>query len=306
MIALSPTDRNWFHFLRKQPDISIVNFWTPTDWNIHNLSQGDYWYFVLKGSEPRKIGGGGRFIEYKFMRASKAWELYGFGNGAASYQEMVDWLNEYISKRALASKPSSDPEIGCVILDNCIFVADHQQKTSLEFGLTFPKEVVKFKTFNHPPLQLTKVATKQINISDDEDDLIPPDEEDARKRIKASIVRRQGQPQFRQSLLTEYEGKCAITGCDVSDALEAAHITPYMGEQTNTVQNGLLLRADIHTLFDLGKIAISPNDFRIILHRDLRDGHYGTFHLKMISVPKNKSSWPSIYALEKHKKDSGL
>lgn len=131
----------------------------------------------------------------------------------------------------------------------------------------------------------------------------PSNEEDARKRTLSSIVRRQGQPQFRQSLLKAYDNKCAVTGCNVTDTLEAAHITPYMGENTNSVQNGLLLRADIHTLFDMKRIKISPNDFKIILHRDLRIGHYGLLHGKQIYVPNNKADWPSKLALEEHNKD---
>ena len=42
-----------------------------------------------------------------------------------------------------------------------------------------------------------------------------------------------------------------MTGCDVVQALDAAHISPYLGDQSNHVTNGVLLRADIHTLFDL-------------------------------------------------------
>ena len=75
--------------------------------------------------------------------------------------------------------------------------------------------------------------------------------EDARKIVTVSIVQRQGQSKFRQELLAAYNSRCAITGCDIEPALEAAHIIPYKGTETNCPQNGLLLRADIHTLFDL-------------------------------------------------------
>lgn len=138
------------------------------------------------------------------------------------------------------------------------------------------------------------------------DEYVPANDKDARDRILASITRRQGQPKFRKELLDAYGGKCAITGCDVVDSLEAAHITPYMGDQTNCIQNGILLRADMHTLFDLGRIAIHPTEFRVILHPSLRGGHYGPLHGKIISVPKQKHLWPSKHALEKQKKDSGL
>ncbi len=309
MIALSPTDRGWFLYLQQRPDLSVVNFWTPTDWNVQNLSNGDYWYFVLKGAEPRKIGGGGRFLEYKLMRASRAWELYGTGNGSASYQEMVERLNKHINKRSQTSRASNDPEIGCVLLDNCAFLPEYEQKTAQDFGLSFPRQIVKFKSFDNPPLILAeqeKIPGVFTDSVDNLEEFNPSNEEDARKKTLASIVRRQGQPRFRQALLAAYENKCAITGCDVTDALEAAHITPYIGEHTNTVQNGLLLRADIHTLFDLGKIAISPTDFRVILQQELRYSHYAALEGKMIAVPKDKTLWPSSKALDIHKKDTGL
>jgi hypothetical protein len=139
-----------------------------------------------------------------------------------------------------------------------------------------------------------------------EEEYIPSDDEDGRKRTLASIVSRRGQPAFRKVIMTAYSGKCAVTGCDAKEALEAAHITPYMGDQTNHVQNGLLLRADIHTLFDLGLIAVSPIDFRIILHSSLRVGYYGYLDGKMISVPSNKECWPSTVALKTHLASSPL
>ena len=100
------------------------------------------------------------------------------------------------------------------------------------------------------------------------------DLEDARHRIYTSIVRRRGQHGFRQSLLVAYDHKCAMTGCDVEDALEAAHISPYRGDYTDTIENGLLLRCDIHTLFDLMLISVDPNTETIYLAPQLRGSHY--------------------------------
>ena len=84
----------------------------------------------------------------------------------------------------------------------------------------------------------------------------PANTKDERDRTLREIVQRRGQPKFRYDLIAAYGGKCAVTGCDVLQALEAAHISPYLGEQSNHVSNGLLLRADIHTLFDLNLFAI--------------------------------------------------
>ena len=83
-----------------------------------------------------------------------------------------------------------------------------------------------------------------------EDDSLfnPNDERDACDKAFAEIIRRRGQPKFRKALLRIYGGRCAITGCSVEAALEAAHVTPYRGERTNVPANGILLRSDIHTL----------------------------------------------------------
>ena len=81
---------------------------------------------------------------------------------------------------------------------------------------------------------------------------------DARERIKTTITQRRGQRGFRDALIAAYGGKCPITGISTLHILEAAHIFPYLGSSTNVTSNGLLLRADIHTLFDCRLLAVHP------------------------------------------------
>lgn len=102
----------------------------------------------------------------------------------------------------------------------------------------------------------------------------PNDKNDGRERVLRDIVRRQGQPKFRASLIAAYEGRCAITHCPTLVVLEAAHVTPYLGTHTNAVSNGLLLRADIHTLWDLGLIAIDPAEMRVAVNSKLQEPGY--------------------------------
>jgi len=103
------------------------------------------------------------------------------------------------------------------------------------------------------------------NQSDDgEDDFIPSDE-DTRQTVERQIKARRGQKKFRDAQLRRFSGMCAVTGCRVVDLLEAAHLTPYRGDEHNNETNGLLLRADIHTLLDLSLIAINPVDRRLLL-----------------------------------------
>jgi predicted restriction endonuclease len=128
----------------------------------------------------------------------------------------------------------------------------------------------------------------------------PTSIEDARKRIRVGIVLRQGQRSFRKALMKAYRGRCAMAGCDCPDALEAAHIHPYRGDETNHVNNGLLLRADLHTLFDLGRITINPQNYNIMVAGALRKTVYGKFHGSKLHLPKDSSLRPNIEVLAKH------
>jgi len=120
--------------------------------------------------------------------------------------------------------------------------------------------------------------------------------EDARRRVLATIVRRQGQPAFRDALMVAYEGRCAITSCDVPAALEAAHIAPYLGPKTNHVQNGLLLRADIHTLFDLNLLTIDAATMSVNLAAGL-EAHYSHLQGQRLRLPPDQFDWPSVEAI---------
>ncbi|RMQ47074.1 hypothetical protein ALQ04_100821 [Pseudomonas cichorii] len=128
----------------------------------------------------------------------------------------------------------------------------------------------------------------------------PTDIIDARKRTLSSIVRRQGQKSFRKKLLKAYEGQCAVTGCSIEALLEAAHIVPYQGADTNVVSNGLLLRADIHTLFDLGLVWVNPDSLLVELADALKQSEYGTLDQKPLSLPSTLSDRPSAKALQSH------
>jgi putative restriction endonuclease len=129
---------------------------------------------------------------------------------------------------------------------------------------------------------------------------------DARERINRSIAIRSGQQAFRSKLLVAYDRKCAVTGCDIEDLLEAAHIVSYRGPETNHVQNGLLLRSDIHTLFDCGLITIDPMSKRIILCSQLTRSSYRILAGRKIRSTKQFDQAPSKDALTKHRLSTGL
>lgn len=128
----------------------------------------------------------------------------------------------------------------------------------------------------------------------------PENKEDARRWITASIVRRQGQGKFRAAVLEAYGNHCAISTCDLPDALEAAHIFRYLGPETNFVTNGLLLRSDLHTLYDLGLIMIDPISMRVFIAPKLQKSVYADLAGLVVRVPSKIEERPSRSALQKH------
>lgn len=129
---------------------------------------------------------------------------------------------------------------------------------------------------------------------------------DGRERTLASIVIRWGQPQFRKRLIRSYGGRCAITGFNAVEALEAAHILPYLGMDTNHPSNGILLRSDLHVLFDMGLIAIDANNWKVLISSKIKESSYSELEGRVIRLPQDKSALPSSLALNWHRKWAGL
>ena len=97
--------------------------------------------------------------------------------------------------------------------------------------------------------------------------------QDERKRTNVFRVRRKDQQKFRDMLLDAFQGKCAITSCDVEGALDAAHIFPYRGSKTDFPWNGILLRLDFHRLFDRYLLTIDAQTGRVYLSPSLMNSY---------------------------------
>jgi hypothetical protein len=193
-------------------------------------------------------------------------------------------------------------------------VRTHYRGLADEYERDHPGEVVMQATsLKHPPrrrvafIRMLQQHLRELDARlpldanlapeiSDGDDLQVPDalsDTDARTRVRRDIVARQGQSHFRNALMRAYGGRCAVTGCDSPYALQAAHIRPYYGEHTNVVSNGLLLRADIHTLFDLGLLAVNPATLTIVLSDLLPGDHYKEFQGTLLTSPDNPGLRPS-------------
>jgi hypothetical protein len=122
--------------------------------------------------------------------------------------------------------------------------------------------------------------------------------QDGRTRVLREVVQRRGQRKFRDDLLKAYGGRCAVTGCPVVPLLEAAHITPYLGPDTNAITNGILLRADIHTLWDLGLLAVDPNTGEVWLSPEVDDPTYQMLAGQPLKHPLHPAQRPAVSALQ--------
>lgn len=108
----------------------------------------------------------------------------------------------------------------------------------------------------------------------DEEDAYVPISSDERERVERQIRARRGQTAFRKQLRERFKDTCVVTGCKLPDLLEAAHILPYRGRKDHHPANGLLLRADVHTLFDLDLLGIEPDTLKVHLHRRAQGAGY--------------------------------
>ncbi|AKH69276.1 HNH endonuclease [Spongiibacter sp. IMCC21906] len=143
----------------------------------------------------------------------------------------------------------------------------------------------------------TTIPISEDDVETDAEEFSPEDAEKSKEKISRAVALRRGQPKFRKQLLNMYESTCAVTGTSLPPILEAAHIVPYMGEKTNHVTNGILLRADIHTLFDLGLLGINQS-YEVVVSSSMKETEYEAYNGRKIKLPENEAEWPSLPALK--------
>ena len=296
MFAVAPTDLDWFQQLRTDGvKGDVINFWTPTPWNISRLQVNDKLYFMLK-SPIRKIGGFGKFVEYKNMKASEAWRKYGRDNGVENLSQLISRTDKYKAKHTKKNL-IPDPVIGCILLKDPEFYDNDNLKTDKSEGIDFPKQVVKIKYFRKREKKVQNEKEREIEVKK-AFELVDSSKS---KRKQLTQKERKGQAAFRRDILKIYNNSCAITEIKQKEVLEAAHIQGYVNEESNNVQNGICLRVDIHKLFDNGLISIN-NDYRVIVSSMLKSTEYERIDGKKIKLPNNKMHYPSANALENHNK----
>jgi predicted restriction endonuclease len=123
-------------------------------------------------------------------------------------------------------------------------------------------------------------------------------------RLERVAKHRPEQASFRSELFSIYNGACAVSGCSIPEILQAAHLETVNGKDINDPRNGILLRADIHELFDAGLFSLSRDGFQIEASELLTDDYYLGF--KGAPVFRPPSFAPSKKHIDAHRRASGL
>lgn len=105
------------------------------------------------------------------------------------------------------------------------------------------------------------------------------------ERRMVSIAVRNGQQKLKLKLMNHYQGQCAVSGCGIEEVLNACHITPFAESFICLAEDAILLRADLHHLFDKKLLAIHPETFKIHISSKIRNSEYGVWHEKDIRPP---------------------
>lgn len=294
-LIVAVTDDDWFEMLRRQLGLAEVNFWAPSASSFKALEPGELFLFKLHA--PRNvIVGGGVFAYANALPSSLAWAAFGISNGALSLQEMRARIVRY---RRAASEDRSDFTIGCRILTQPFFF---DEPAWIPVPTSWSRNIVTFKTYSTAEADgaaLWDAVQERLSTN-------PAGASPALARYgEPTLIRpRLGQGAFRVLVTDVYHRRCAITGERTLPALEAAHIRPYAEGGSHEARNGLLMRRDIHSLFDAGYVTVTPSHHFEVSRRireEFDNGrHYYDLHGRSIESPDGRRNSPDPVALAWH------
>ena len=299
---IAVTDRDWFEFLSSQGPLDEVNFWRPSDTRVpRQLLPGTPVLLKLRKQYGGWIVGYGIFARHDVIPAWLAWESFGPKNGAETFKEMRTRIERLRGDASAARDSSGDYEIGCLMLSEPIFF---ERESWVRPPADWPDNAVQGKAYDLSAGEGARVWDEcrfrgaARGRAADRPESMP-------RYGEAALVRpRLGQGTFRLAVTGAYDRACAITMEHSLPVLEAAHIKPYSEEGTHEVQNGVLLRSDIHRLFDMGYVSVSPDHrFHVSkrLRADFENGRsYYPLDGKTIQLPRSEGEHPNPDLLAWH------
>lgn len=289
------TDQSWFDFLRGQPHLDEVNFWQPGGKQLFKaLKPGELFLFKLH-APYNYIVGGGIFAYSTIIPISLAWESFGISNGAKTFLDM----RKQVEKFKKLTDRNIDYPIGCILLEQPFFLPEMAWIPIPDWN----SNIVQGKGYDlsvEPGLSIWNRLHNRFATSGEPQIR----EERARYGEPTVISPRLGQGSFRILVTDAYERRCAVTNEKTLPALDAAHIKPYSESGEHVVSNGILLRRDLHALFDQGYVTISLS-MRFEVSRRIKEefenGHdYYSLHGGVVRLPINPTNQPARQYLEWH------
>ena len=306
-LVVAVTDWNWFKTLRQKPHLDEVNFWAPSATNFKALQPGELFLFKLHAPH-NVIVGGGIFAYSNVLPCSLAWEAFGEANGADSLLEMRNRISRYL--RNVDPHEPSDFKIGCRILTQPFFLEESEY---IEVPPTWSPNIVSLKTFSTGESDgraLWDEVNARLKFRQSTGLMTDPagivaDPAGHSLFGKPQLVKpRLGQGAFRVLVTDIYDRRCAVTRERTLPALDAAHIRPYSDGGLHEARNGLLLRRDIHGLFDSGYVTVTPDlHFEVSgqVREEFENGRdYYAMHGKQIVVPNKVEERPDAQVLTWH------
>jgi putative restriction endonuclease len=296
------TDGEWYRFLAARPALNEVNFWRPSGRHVfQRLTPGEPFFFKTHYPHNRIVGGG-FFSGFVRLRISEAWELFGEQNGVASLEEMRQRVGRY---RRQPIRIGEDPVIGCIFVrDTTFFTVEEQADPPPDFAPNIVQgkgyELTDDVIGGYFDVLLARVLGVRF-----ESDLGAswhrrgPVYGDPRM-----MPQRLGQQSFQAVVLSAYARRCAITGSRIRPVLEAAHIRPLPDGGEHRLDNGLLLRSDVHRLYDRGYLGVDTRHRLLVsgrLREEFQNGEqFYAMAGEAISVPERRADRPSREFLEWH------
>ncbi|MGH9479051.1 MAG: HNH endonuclease [Terriglobales bacterium] len=295
------TDSEWFDQLRataSRGPVDEVNFWRPSGLNFRALAEGGLFLFKLHA--PRNvIAGGGFFTRAVRLPIHLAWQAFGALNGANSEVELRRMIRKHSGEEIEQPKT-------CIILSEPFFFADSD---FIPVPGDFARNTQSGKTY-----ALASVTGRRLwaEVQERIARSTSPQPGPAQINLAASgygdprlVAPRLGQGGFRIGVLEAYRRCCAISGERTVPVLEAAHIRRFRDTSSHELNNGLLLRSDLHKLFDQGYVTVTPDERRVLVSRRIREEfengrEYYALDGRPLTLPADPRAAPDMAALAYH------
>ena len=296
------TDPEWYRYLLAQPSVAEANFWQPHgNRRFGAIPRGAPFFFKLRAPQ-RAIAGFGFFERFEIVSARVAWESFGTMNGAPSFDAMVDRVGRLRKDKATFA---GEEPIGCIMISAPIFFQERDwvlppadwPPTGVQQGKTYDLERDEGARVLRQCIDRARASTFEWNVERE-----PEDSE--RFGAPATIRPRLGQGLFSFAVRDAYGNACAVTREHSVPVLEAAHIKPYARGGEHRLENGLLLRSDVHRLFDAGYVTVTPDrTFRVSerLRTEWNNGKtYYALNGTKVAAPESGHTPPARELLEWH------